>query len=73
MPVSFDLHDCLSVRDLSVFENQEVDFNIVISKKYIFGHSGEQNVFKFLIYIWSFSTVPGLQLLKPLEFPVVRI
>ena len=37
-------------------------------KRYIFGHSEDQNI--FLIYIWSSSLVPGLQLLKPLEFPV---
>ena len=41
--------------------------NIVIYKKYIFGHSDDQNI--FLIYIWSLSMVAGLQLPKCLEFP----
>ena len=46
--------------------------DIVIYKKNTFDHSDNQNV--FLIHIRSFSTlVPGSQLLKPLEFPVIRI
>ena len=44
-------------------------FNIVICKKYTPGHSDDKHI--FLIYIWSSSTVPGLQLLKPLEIPKV--
>lgn len=38
--------------------------NIVIYKKYMFGHSDDPNT--FLMYIWSLSTVPGPQLSKPL-------
>ena len=38
----------------------------MIYKKYIFGHSDNQNI--FLICIW-FSSSPWLTLLKPLEFP----
>ena len=33
----------------------------------IIGHSDDQDI--FLKYIWSPSTVPGSQLLKPLKFP----
>lgn len=42
---------------------------MLIYKKYVFGHSDEQNL--FLIYIWSssMSTVPGSQLPKPRKFP----
>ena len=41
--------------------------HIVFYKKYIFDHSGDQNI--FLIYIWSLSTVPGSQPPEPMDFP----
>ena len=39
----------------------------MIYKKYIFGHSDDQNT--FLIHIWPSSMIPNSQLPKPLEFP----
>ena len=39
----------------------------MIYKKYVFGHSDDENI--FLIYSWCFSRVPDSQLQKPLEFP----
>ena len=41
-------------------------FNIVIYKKYRFGHSDDQKL--FLIYVWSLFVVSGSQPPKPLEF-----
>ena len=37
---------------------------------YVFGHPDNQNI--FLICIWSSFQVPDSQLLKPLEFPVIK-
>lgn len=52
----------------SVFEDQGLDCNTVIYKKYIFGHLNDQN--KLLIeYIWSLSTILGSQFPEFLEFP----
>lgn len=48
-------------------QNKKSLCDIVIYKKYRFGHSDDHNV--FLIYIWSLSTVPDSQLPKSLEFP----
>ena len=40
--------------------------NIMISKKYVFGQADDQNA-------WSLSMVSGSQILKPLEFPAIRM
>ena len=42
-------------------------WNIVTYKKYIFGHSDDQNIFP--IYFWSLSMVPGSQFPRPLKSP----
>ena len=39
---------------------------ILCCEKYIFGHSDDQI---YVSYIWTLSTIPASQLLKPLEFP----
>lgn len=39
--------------------NEQPQYNIVIHRKYIFGHFDNQNAFP--ICIWSFSTVTGSQ------------
>ena len=42
-------------------------YDIVICKKYIFGHSDDQSV--FFTCTWSLSKVPGSQLPKSFKFP----
>lgn len=43
----------------------------MIYKKYVFDHSVNQNI--FLIHSRFLSMVPGLQLLKPLKFPIIKV
>lgn len=42
----------------------------MIYKKNLFGHSDDQSI--FLIYMWSSSTVPGIQIPNPWNFLFVN-
>ena len=48
-----------------MLEDQRLDYNIVICKKYIVNHLNDQNV--AIIPLWFLSSVPSSQLLKPCD------